>query len=201
MVADAQEREIVCHQPFEELDRFRRFVRRQRRRIFPQFLDHPADAVEYRAPVGHRNAHIGKHHFEFLHDDGPPQLVFDAFDMDMDEAFAQRRAVRPRSFRQRRQRAGRVALRRQHRMHDKPDRQAAFRQRRHDRIDQERHVVIDDLDHRDAVQPGGAGGRLRIGKADFRMAGFADLQKLPALLAERGELFRLIAEQVFRGGA
>ena len=56
--------------------------------------------------------------------------------------------------------ARRVARHREDRMHDQAHLDAALRQLAHDRVEQERHVVVDDLDHRDVAQKlAGAGGR------------------------------------------
>ena len=80
----------------------------------------------------------------------------------------------------------RVALDREHRMHDQPDLEPALGELAHDRVDQKRHVVGDDFDHR--YRPRTA-ARLDVRhrlEADFRRtrpARAAGRPKLPCQVA------------------
>ena len=85
-------------------------------------------------------------------------------------------------------------------MDDQPRRQAPLGQFGHHRIDQERHVVVDDLDHRDRFQTlasRGAGSSKRIFGAPGLRAG----EKHPRLARERRELVGLVADKILRRGA
>ena len=88
IVARAEQREIVGRDPFQKLDRFGDLVGRQRRRIGPQFGDDLAGARQHRPPILDGDAHVGEDVFERAHDHGPLRRIVDAFDMDVNEAFA-----------------------------------------------------------------------------------------------------------------
>ena len=124
-----------------------------------------------------------------------------ARDMDVDEAFARLvlvvaalRSAAPSSL------PALSRVDRQDRMHDQARRQAALGQFGHHRIDQERHVVVDDLDHRDRLEML-AVRRRRLLEADFRRAGLAGGEERPGLAGERREFGGVVADQVLRRGA
>ena len=80
-----------------------------------------------------------------------PRLVLDALDMDVDEALAPRGADRRAVAAEADQRAGVVALDREDRMQHQADVEPLLGQLAHHRVEQERHVVVDDLDDRDRL--------------------------------------------------
>ena len=153
VVAHADKGEIVGEQPLQELDRFRDFVDRQRRRIGFQLGDDGVDALEHRPPVLHRKPHLAEHRLQRMHDGFAQRVIFDRIDMDVDETLA--RAVSGVSRAESGELAGRVALDAEDRMRDQPHGEMALGQFAHHRIEQERHVVVDDLDHRDRLAVAG----------------------------------------------
>jgi hypothetical protein len=95
------------------------------------------------------------------------------------------------------QRAILFALDRENRMHGKPDGKTLVAEFAGNRIEQERHVVVLDLDHGDC----GERGALRAGGiVDLHIRGsrFAGRKMRVALRGECRNLRRLIAFEVFR---
>ena len=90
-----------------------------------------------------------------------------------------------------------VAADAKHRMRRQTDLVLALGEFAHHRVDQERHVVVDDLDHRHElvlaglVQPHGFA-------TDFRRAWRARGDKVEGALGQRGEFDRVITHHVFR---
>jgi hypothetical protein len=83
-----------------------------------------------------------------------------------------------------------AALDREYRVDQQADVETTFTDLADDRVDQERHVVVDDFEHRHA--------RLRRGRleADFWRAGFALLEQRPRLLGDAREFFRPVAREI-----
>ena len=91
--ANAEEGEVVVLEPFEESDGLGDLVLGQRRRVGLERIDDAADAIEHRAPVLHREAHVGDNAGKRIRECGPRGFVVDAVDVNLDDAFAQRRGV------------------------------------------------------------------------------------------------------------
>ena len=93
-----------------------------------------------------------------------------------------------------------AALDVEHWMRDEPHREPPVRKLAHDRVEQERHVVIDDLDHADRAK---AGRLLQVdgGAAEPRRARFAVLQQTIGPRRKQREVASGVAQQVFRHGA
>ena len=89
-----------------------------------------------------------------------------------------------------RQRSGGIALDGEDRMDQKADVEAALVELADDRIDQKRHVVVDDVEHRH-----GARHRRRL-EADLGRAGLAFGEQRPRPLGDGGELVRPVALQI-----
>ena len=196
VIADAQEGEIVGDQPFQELDRLGDLADRQRRRIGLELGDQLGDPRRHRTPVLHGDAHVGEHVRDGAHDLGAARLLVDALDVDLDEALAQRSAGGGARALEAGQTAGAVALDGEHRMHDQADLHAMLGELGEHRIDQERHVVVDDLEDRGGLEPlvdGGDGGRVEAHLGD---AGLAVREKRPGSGRELGELARVVAHEV-----
>jgi hypothetical protein len=87
--------------------------------------------------------------------------------MDVNDAFACLVLVLARLARRRRELAGLAARDRKDRVGDQARDQTALGQFSHHRVDQERHIVVDDLDHRDRLHLL-AIRRIRRLEADFR---------------------------------
>ena len=184
VVAHAEEGEIVGQQPLQELDRLGDLVDRQRRRIGLEIGDDAVDALEHGAPVLHRQPHFAEHARERAHDLGARGLVLDRLDMDMDEAFA--RAAGGVGGAERDELcavAPHAEDRMRHQLHVEP----ALGELAHHRIDQERHVVVDDLDHRDRLALARLFQRHGLA-ADFRRARLPVFEKIERPLGQLGEI-------------
>ena len=193
VVAGAKERKIVGRDPLQELNRFGDLVGRQRRRIGLQFGGHFAGARQHRPPILDRDAHVGEDAFEVTDDLGALRLVLQAGDMNVNEAFAVTFALaRPLECREP---AGLVALDGEDRVHHQPQIEPAFAQFAEHRIDQERHVVVEDVEHRDTRR------RSQRHQRDLRRARRALQQKRPGLFGDAGKLRRAIALEILRRGA
>jgi hypothetical protein len=81
-------------------------------------------------------------------------------------------------------------------MHHEPHRQAALVELAEHRIEQERHVVVDDLDDRDRLDVLGAHQAGAGFDADLRLAQRPYHQERPGILGERAELARLVGQQI-----
>ena len=88
VIARAEQGEIVRREPFQKLHRFGDFAGIERRRIGAQFGDDVAQPRQHRLPILHADANVGENVFERAHDLGAPRRIRDAFDVDVDEAFA-----------------------------------------------------------------------------------------------------------------
>ncbi len=149
VVAHTQEREIVGEQPLEKLDGFGNFINGQRRRSGLEFGDYRSDAITHRAPILHREAYLAEHDFQRMHKIGAG-AIRNGRQMNMNEALAHVGSVRCID-------AGELAARAanaEHRVRDETDIESALGDLAHYRIDQKRHVVVDDLYYRDRVAIG-----------------------------------------------
>ena len=154
-------------------------------------------AVAHGAPVLHREAHFAEHAIERGDEIGAGRGVADRIDMNMDEALArggnrvgcadgsQLAAIAPHA---------------EHRMRDQPHIEPAFGEFAHHRVDQERHVVVDDLDHRDRLALARGGERHDLA-ADLRCARRTLAQKIVGPPGKRGEIVGAIAQHVLGNGA
>ena len=188
VIARAEQREIVRRKPFQKLHRFGNFAGVERRRMGAQFGDDGAQPLQHRPPILHGDANLGENVFERAHDLGAPRRLRDAFDVDVDEAFVP--AAILRSAVERRQRSRRVALHGEHRMDQKANVETALIELADDRIEQKRHVVIDDVEHRH-----GARHRRRF-EADLGRAGLAYREQRPRPLGDVGKLIGRVALQI-----
>ena len=154
--------------------------------------------ASHRPPVLHAKPHVREHRLERRDQFGALRLVGDAVEVDVDEAFARgspcarRAAPRSRS-------AGPTASRATVNTGctTSRDLDAALGQLAHHRIEQERHVVVDDLDHRDVAQQlAGAGRRWRCAASARRAC--ARAKKRPGRFGQRDDLAPVIADEVFR---
>ena len=130
----------------EERAAFGDLVGGQRRRAFGNLGEHHADLRAHRRPVGDRGAHVVEHALDVGGERVHRSRVRHAVDLDMDERFA-RRAIGvagSKTF----QHAARIADDRDDGVHDQVQPEAMAVDLHRHRIDQERHVVVDDLDHR-----------------------------------------------------
>ena len=173
IVAGAQERELVVRQPREEGTRFARICPRHARHAVAQVRRKLSGARTHLRPVGHGDTDVVEHrddprlHFLETRWLGEP-IDFDALPglgIRLDPVFANTA-----------QASAPVALRVKHGVHHQVDRETAAVQDHGERVDEERHVVGDHLDHGARCRPAVA---LNIGvpDADDRLA-------VPPLFAE-----------------
>ena len=196
VIANAEEGEVVVDEPFEECDGFGDLVRRHRRPVGFELGDHVLDTFQHRPPVGDAEADVGEHPLDGRHDVGAAGLVVDRLEMDVDHAFAQRAGSRL-GLLEGDEAAGIVAHDGQNGMYDEAHIDAAVGKLRQDRVDQERHVVIDDLEHRFVATPLPVSRRPDRIEADVRHARFAHRQQGPGVGREFGELTGVVTQKVF----
>jgi hypothetical protein len=201
VVADAQEGEIVGQQPFEERHRLGDLLRGERRRAFLEIGDDLAEVAQHGAPILHAQPDIGEHLLERRHDRAALRFVVDARDMDMDEALAQspgrRRPLEVRAL-EIREPAVRIACQDEDRVNHQADVERALRQLRHDRVDQERHVVVDDLQDRNVLEPLLRDDSGRMLETNLRCAGPPDGEQRPGPLRHGRDLARLVGQKILR---
>ena len=195
IVADAEEGEVVVGEPFEEGDCLLDLGRGQRRRIGLEPGDHVRHARHHRPPVVNADAHVGEHPLDGLDDLGAARFFLDALDMHVDDAFAQRAGSRLGAL-EGGQPAGIVAHHGEHGMHDETHVEPALGELGQHRIHQERHVVVDDFEHRIRAQPLVTGQVGRV-EPDLRHAGLAHREQRPGVRGELGKLARVVPQEVF----
>ena len=183
---------MSAKQPLQELDRLGDFVDRQRRRIGLQIGDDAVGALEHGAPVLHRQPHFAEHLAQRAHDVGARGLVGDRLEMDMDEALAR---IAGGVGSAQRQKLGAVALHAEHRMRHQLHGKPALGEFAHHRVDQERHVVVDDLDHRNRLAPARFFQRHGFA-ADLRRARRTVFEKIERPLGQRGEIGGRVTQHV-----
>ena len=151
VLANPQEGEVVARHPVEEGDRLLDLVLRQRRRIEAVVVHDLGHAGAHAGPVVHRQRHVLVDQPHGLHEALAGLRVVDARQVDVDEALALHARARngPVASPTRRTRApDRVALDRQDRMRHEKRLVSLVDDLGEGRIEQERHVVVDDLEHR-----------------------------------------------------
>ncbi len=171
---------------------------RQWRRIGLELGDHVGHARGHRPPVLNAKAHVGEHPLDGLDDLGAARFLVDTLEMDVDDAFAQRAGggLYPLEGGEA---AGFVAHDGEDGMHDEADFDPAFGEFGQHRIHQERHVVVDDLEHGIVARPLVT---VCIGsvETDLRHARLAHGQQRPCIRGELGELARVVTHEVFGDG-
>ena len=158
---------MIVEQPLQECHRLGEFLDGNGRRVLLVVVDCFAQALLHGAPVDHHLAHIGEDGAKVSFE-GCRLFRRQAREMDMDEALAGCRAVGCGLCRDIEEFARKIALHRHDRVECQAHFMAAFGQQAYGRIDQKRHVVVDDVDGGDAIQ-----SAFRIGDCDLRPARFA----------------------------
>ncbi len=174
VAAIAEEGEVVVGDPFEEGARLGQLVRIDLACPI-EIGERVLDPAEHRLPVLHRGPDIRERHFEGAPDLLQPLRIALPVDLDMHERFGALGAIGG-GCGDRLDLALGIAPDRHDRVDRQMDHQAQPVERHADRIDQERHVVIDDLDH--------TVGRLPAMLLDMRVVDPDPRLADPALLAE-----------------
>ena len=146
VAAVAEQREVVRGEPAQERLAFGELVRRQRRRARVELGDDAEHLVLHLLPVVDRHAHVGQHARDVGGERVEARRLGDPVDLDVDERFAPShpcpRGARPVSV------PSASRSDREQRMDDEMQREAVAVDLHRHRIDEERHVVVDDLDDR-----------------------------------------------------
>jgi hypothetical protein len=170
----------------QEIGRLAALGVRQAGRIGAELGDRRLDPLQHGAPVLHGGADVGQHGFECMHDCGAARFV-DRIDQRHDDAFAQ--AVACRSDPEMRQLTGAVALDGQHGMDGKLHLEPLLGEFRQHRVEQERHVVVDQRDGRDGAALAGGGMDARRSTMHLRRSRRAVGQEIPGLDRNAGQQF------------
>ncbi len=149
VLAVAQEREVIVGQPLEEVVRFLARFPGQGLVGFRQLASDLMGAIEHRPEIRHRPPHVAQGSEDALFDLGQHFGVVLPVDLQMHHrlglpVFGLALAV----FGQLHQMAALIADYPHDRVDDQVRRNAQLREGQHHRIDQEGHVVVDDLDDR-----------------------------------------------------
>jgi len=193
IVAQAEEGEVVGKEPLQELNGFRDFTDRQRRRIVLQVGNNGVNARAHRLPVLHGHAHFTEHDLERAHEFFARSIIDDRSEVDMDETLT----LALRIGCAERDQFAVVAAHAEHRVRDQAHIETSFGKFAHHRVDQEGHVVVDDLDHRNRLAS--ARGRERHGlAADLRRARRALRQKIIGTLGQRDDVVGAVAHDILR---
>ena len=166
VLAEAKKREVVILYPVQKDATFGyfRFAQTDGRQI--QFLYDGAHLLEHRLPIGNRSARIGKDREQTIDQRLQPHRIGLAVDFYMHERF--RVSIGSgRSYRL--QLAARIAMSSQHRVNEELQGVPLPVNLHGYGIDQERHVVIDDLDNRMRRRPA-VFFKLRVVGPKFRLA-------------------------------
>ena len=136
------------------------------------------------------DAHVGEDILERLDDFGALRRILHPFDMKVNEALTQA-ADRARAL-EAGEPARKVTLDDKHRVNEQANIETASIEFTGDGIDQERHVVVDDLKHGNAVR---RGNRL---ETYLGHAGFALSEERPRSLGDAGKLVCAVAFEILR---
>jgi hypothetical protein len=170
--AISQKGEIVGCKPSQEIARGGDFGGLARRRGGGESFDDPAHVAQHRAPIRDAGAHVVEHVLDAVADRVELRLVALRVDFHMHEAFADTLFAEAEGS------PARVARDRDDRVDHQMDGQFAPVDFRRDRIDEERHVVVDDLDDRMARVPAML-GQARIVDAYLGLGGPAHAPERP----------------------
>src|SRR5262245_24217386 len=195
VVTHAEESEVIREQRLQELNCFGDLVNGQWRRIDFHLGDYRNDAIAHCMPVLHRHPHFTEQRLQRAHKIAAVGVVYDLKEMKVDETFP----VLLRSRRTERNQFAALAPHADDRMRDETYLEMAFRNLTRHRIDQQGHVIIDNLDHRNCPATAGSGERHRFATYFWRT--WSPLgHKVICALGERSEIFGAIAQHVFGHG-
>ncbi len=172
---------MVGGQPVEELRRLVGRLRGLLRRLPPERLGDLGEAREHRLPVLDRGADLGEDLVDVMLEPREPLGIADLVDLHLDAGFAD--AVLVARLGEALAGAVGLAVHGDDRVHQRVDSGAPLVQERRERIHEERHVVVDDLEHGVRRLPAVL-GHARVVEADLGLAGLALGGELPE--RERG---------------
>ena len=204
--ANAKEGEVVILQPGKEIEAFRDVVGRQARWRCLDFIDKARKPRQHGPPVFDRLADVRERVGECRDHRAARFRVIDAIDMNVDQAFPGARSlnrVRPHAAgagRQGMKLVGSISDDREARMHHKSWLKTLLAQLGHHRVDQERHVVIEEFNDGDVIKsaPCASG---RIGHMNVGSAGLALGDEAPSIAGDGGKFGSLVLQQIFKARA
>jgi hypothetical protein len=201
VLAQPQEGEVVPGDPVDEGDGLVHLVVRQRRGVEAVVVNQLRDPGAHAGPVVHRHRHVLVHPPHGLDEAGAGLGVVDAGEMDMDEALAPH--PEPGGARglahEADQGAPRVPLHGQDRVRHEKRLIAAVHDLGQGRVEQERHVVVDDLQHRH-VAAAALALDLHVEEAHvLALPGAGGLEVLVGLGGERRQGLRRVGGEILRG--
>ena len=180
VIARAQEGEVIVAEPFEECEILGQFLRRNLRRMRPELFIGLAAARQHQAPVAHGDAHLREGGLGALYERELPGFAHHRFQNQHDDADG-------------------LAVT----LHDRMEHGAQTTARRGDfrdqRIEEERHVVIDGDEQRVVLGIGGifvARGK----KRNFALAFAMLLDAREHEPGERRQSLRRVAVHIVRRG-
>ena len=147
MLAIPHEREVIVRKPVEERFGLGNDLIAERRRVALQLGADLAHLLQHRLPVGDHDAHVAEHAQDARTKLTALHRVDDAVDLDMHQRFT-RPALRRRAADELQPLPLRVAAHSDDRMRDEMQRQPVSLHLHLQRVDEERHVVVDDLHDR-----------------------------------------------------
>jgi hypothetical protein len=174
--AVAEKGKVVLGQPFEKFCHFGRDIRRLLRRLLAQRRRYLGQLGQDRFPILDRNPHIRQHLAQFRFQRGQCIVVTDLIDLRLYHRLAQ--GALGAGIEQPRTLAFGIAANCQNRMQKRVDADAALGQEGGQRIDQKRHVIVDDLQHAVRRFPA-VFGHARIVQPQARRTGLAVCPELP----------------------
>ena len=184
----AEQGQMLVGQPLQEGAAFGHLRRRQGRGRGIELGDRLAQAGDHRLPVFDGRAHVAEHALDPVHQVCALLRVDQSIDLDVHPRFA-RGIGRIAAQMDSREPAAGVSIDCEDGMHDQVQRQPLAIDLGRRRVDQERHVVVDDLDHRMPRSPAVLGHR-GAEDADFRLARHAHRAELPVRQQRTGQVLR-----------
>ncbi len=194
VTAVAKEREVIAAEPGKERLDLGELLLRDRRGIGLDLFDDPHQPRPHLLVVGAGAPNVGQHACDVRGQRVEALRLHDAIDLGVNEGLAV--SIGCTVGRDARQRPVLVALHREDRMDDEVHRQAVPIDLHRHRVDEERHVVVDDLDDRVRRLPAVARGRVEHTHA--RLTGVARAGEAPVRERRAVHIGRRALLEVFR---
>ena len=186
VVADPEEREVALGKPFEEGDRLGTVLCGDRRRRGPIGLDHGAEPGQHVRPVGDGTTHLHKERLQAFREPLARLLAAEATEVNLDEALPHGAfGCRPGAEIVD-EPAGRIASNVDDRMGHQAHIHSIRAKLGQRRIEEERHVAVEDAEHGDGTARRTA--NRRIGKPDHGRVGLAHGKERIGHADEAGEI-------------
>ena len=194
--AHAEEGEVVVRQPLDEGLGFRERLRADGEAGRPPLGGDGAGTRPHRLPVGDGVAVVPQGRVEAAGDLHAVVGGGDAVDVDGDEALALARAGVGEALEALEPAVGR-ALQGEDRVRDEPHHQSGVAEFAHHRIEQKRHVVVEDLDdrHRPSIRLEG-----RVDEAQPVLAGLTPGERRPGVVDEPDQVVGQVGDEVLGRG-